>query len=87
MSQTVIVKRLRSRTVSPAPAALPYLGPRLLTIEQVCEWLGITGKTLLVWRRRHGFPTIEVDGWIRFDSESVESWLAEREQRSGQDAA
>lgn len=88
MSRTRVVKVVRQRTRQSAPVLLPVAAPRYLAIEDVCDWLGITDKTLRVWRHRHGFPTIAVDGWIRFDRDSVAAWLAAHETRdAAQDAA
>lgn len=76
---TVIVRRVNRRR--PDPVVLP-VEPDLseyLTINQVCEWLGITGNTLLSWRRNRAFPTIEIDGYVRFRRDAVRQWLGERE--------
>ena len=74
---TVIVRRVTRRL--PEPVVLPVAAndlPEYLTINEVCEWLGITGNTLLTWRRNHAFPTIEIDGFVRFQRDAARAWLA-----------
>jgi len=76
---TVIVRRVSRRLSEPVVMPVEPDLSEYLTINQVCEWLGITGNTLLAWRRNHAFPTIEIDGYVRFRRDAVRQWLAERE--------
>jgi excisionase family DNA binding protein len=54
-------------------------GP-LLTARAVAELLGVAPETILRWARRGELPSFRLpSGAIRFDSERLTEWLAERE--------
>lgn len=54
---TVIVRRVSRRLPEPVVAPVEPDLSEYLTINQVCEWLGITGNTLLAWRECGTVPT------------------------------
>ena len=66
-------KNIESQSVATA-------GPnRLLTPEEVSEWLGIPIKTLANWRsERKGPLPLRVGTHIRYRSGDVEAWIEER---------
>ena len=68
----------QSREPDPLPPELP----RLLTIEQVQDYLGIERRTLVMWRKnpRLSFPKpIRVHGkYQRFIADDVVAWVRSR---------
>jgi excisionase family DNA binding protein len=55
---------------------------RLLSTEEVADWLGVPPTTIYNWRTRHEGPRgFRVGRWIRFRREDVEAWIAEQVQR------
>lgn len=76
---TITIRRTRRLSVVDEPVVTADPQEQLgeyLTINEVCEWLGITGNTLLAWRRNRAFPTIEIDGFVRFQRDAARAWLA-----------
>jgi excisionase family DNA binding protein len=48
----------------------------LLTPAQLCEWLGVSMKTVYGWTSRREIPFIKLGRLLRFDREVIEAWLA-----------
>ncbi len=54
---------------------------RLLTGDQLADYLSVTPETLAGWRRSgEGPPCLLVGGGIRYRESAVEAWLATRER-------
>ena len=52
---------------------------RLLTVDEVAEWLGVPVGTIYAWRYRGGGPaSYKVGRHVRFRREDVEAWLADQ---------
>ena len=52
-------------------------GERLLTVEELADWLGVPVATIYGWRyRRSGPPSYKVGRHVRFRHTDVEAWLA-----------
>jgi len=52
---------------------------RLLTIEDLAEYLGVPVATLYAWRyRRQGPPGFRVGRYVRFRRSDVEAWIEDR---------
>ncbi|AFM40978.1 DNA-binding protein, excisionase family [Desulfosporosinus acidiphilus SJ4] len=47
---------------------------RLLTKEEVCEWLNISRATLDRWRNQ-GLPYLKTGKLVRFNRGKVQEWL------------
>jgi len=53
--------------------------PRLLTAREVAAVLGVSTETVLRWTRRGVLPGFRLpSGQLRFRSEELEAWLAQR---------
>jgi excisionase family DNA binding protein len=51
----------------------------LLTTREVAELLGVNPETVLRWTRRGELPAIRLPGGaIRFRTDALDAWLAER---------
>jgi len=54
-------------------------GERLLTVEEVAEWLGVPVGTIYAWRYRGCGPvSYKVGRHVRFRREDVEAWLVDQ---------
>ena len=54
-------------------------GERLLTVEEVAEWLAVPVGTIYAWRYRSTGPASDKVGrHVRFRRDDVESWLEEQ---------
>lgn len=54
------------------------LSDRLLTVDEVAEWLQVAVRTIYAWRVRGvGPPAIRVGGQLRFRRSDIERWLEE----------
>ena len=52
---------------------------RLLTVEELAEYLGVPVATLYQWRyRRQGPPGFRVGRYIRYRRNDVEQWIRDR---------
>ncbi|MEN8041342.1 MAG: helix-turn-helix domain-containing protein [Actinomycetota bacterium] len=52
---------------------------RLLTVEDLAEYLGVPVATLYAWRyRRQGPPGFRVGRHVRFRWSDVEAWIEDR---------
>lgn len=49
---------------------------KLLSKDEVCEWLNISRATLDRWRTQ-GLPFIKAGKTVRFDQSQVQKWLDE----------
>ena len=52
--------------------------PRLLTIREAADRLGIATETAYVLARRKELPSLKVGGSVRVDPVELEQWLDER---------
>ncbi len=56
---------------------------RLLTVEDLAEYLGVPVATLYAWRyRRQGPPGFRVGRHVRFRRSDVEAWIEDRITRT-----
>lgn len=54
-------------------------GERLLTVEEVAEWLGVPVGTIYAWRYRNTGPaSYKVGRHVRFRRADVEGWLEDK---------
>ncbi|MDH3262077.1 MAG: helix-turn-helix domain-containing protein [Gemmatimonadota bacterium] len=54
---------------------------RLLTVEELAEYLGVPVATIYAWRHRHeGPPGFRVGKHLRYRSRDVEAWIDHRLQ-------
>ena len=52
---------------------------RLLTVEELAEYLGVPVATLYQWRHRgEGPPGFRVGRYIRYRRNDVEQWIRDR---------
>lgn len=57
--------------------------PRLLSMQELSDWLQVPIKTLYDWRHKgEGPPTIRVGRHLRFDPADIADWLNARKQAS-----
>jgi len=54
------------------------MNKRLLNLEEVSEWLGITVNTLYSWTCQRKIPYYKVGRLLKFDEKELESWLKDR---------
>lgn len=61
---------------------MPDTLSQLLTPQQVSDILGITTKTLSIWRssKRYDLPYIKSGRLVRYKREAVQSFIDSREQ-------
>ena len=58
-------------------------GDRLLTIDELAEWLNVAPATVRDWRtRRPGFlpVAVKLGGQVRYRRSDVEAWLEARRE-------
>jgi excisionase family DNA binding protein len=58
-------------------------GDRLLTVQDVCELLGVKKPYLYNLTHHKKIPHIKIEGILRFRQEEIKSWLDSREVGSG----
>lgn len=65
---------------TPSRSLTALLGRAGLTVKEAAEYLGITPRTLDVWRctRRYPIPYTKVGNRIRYSKEDLDAWLASR---------
>jgi len=75
-------RTVEAMTSDSAPARRPTVlvacgqGDRLLTVEEVAEWLGVPVGTIYAWRYRSTGPaSYKVGRHVRFRPSDVEQWL------------
>lgn len=57
---------------------------RLVTVEELADYLGVPAATLYQWRyRREGPPGFRVGRHVRYRWADVEKWIADRLQDAG----
>ena len=62
-----------STTITNTPATTR---PRLLTLDELCEYIGVAKGTVLHWRVEGRGPRgLKVGRFLRFRPEDVEIWL------------
>jgi excisionase family DNA binding protein len=57
-------------------------GARLLTAEEVADWLAVTPTWVHEMARSGEIPAIKLGRYWRFSRSAIEDWLAERAQRT-----
>lgn len=58
---------------------------RLLTVEELAEYLGVPVATIYAWRhRREGPPGFRVGKHLRYRSSDVETWIQRKLQDTTQ---
>ena len=53
---------------------------RLLTVEQLADWLQVKPRTIYGWVHEGYIPVIKLGTLVRFDQASVIAWLKKREE-------
>ena len=73
---TVREERARDPRGIPQATSTTVLYDRLLTIEEVSDWLGVPKGTLYQWRSRNQGPrAIKVGGALRYRRSEVDAYL------------
>ncbi len=54
---------------------------RLLGIEELAKYLGISKGTLYVWVCHRKIPYLKIGGSVKFDLREIESWLKNKRIR------
>lgn len=58
-------------------------GERLWSIDDLCDFLNVTKRTVYRWRRRgEGPPSYAVIGQLRYRPTEVHAWLEEQGDRT-----
>lgn len=52
---------------------------RLLTVDQIAEWLQVKPRTIYQWVHEGYIPVIKLGTLVRFDPTSVAAWIKQRE--------
>lgn len=52
---------------------------RLLTVEEVANWLQVKPRTIYQWVHEGYIPVIKIGALVRFNQGSVLDWLRKRE--------
>jgi excisionase family DNA binding protein len=52
---------------------------RLLTVDEVGDWLQVKPRTIYQWVHEGYIPTIKLGALVRFDQASIVAWLRKRE--------
>jgi excisionase family DNA binding protein len=50
----------------------------IMTLLEVCDWLRVHPSTVHRLLKRHEIPSFKVGGKWRFDSKSIDAWIAQR---------
>ena len=59
------------------------MNDRLLTSEEVSEYLGLSPHTIEMWRRKKvGPPWVKVGRSVRYKESDVSSWVERRSQET-----
>jgi len=71
----------------PHPVLASLLRSDLINTEQAAAYLGVTARTLEVWRctKRHSIPYIKVGRLVKYRKTELDRWLAR--QTIGDNAA
>ena len=57
---------------------------RVMTLNELANYLRVHPSTIYRLLKRRGLPAFKVGSDWRFNSESIDRWLLEREQSEGQ---
>ncbi len=49
---------------------------RLLDLDGLCSWLGVSERTARNWVEAKSIPVTKIDGRLRFDVIAVDRWLS-----------
>lgn len=52
---------------------------RLLTVDEVAQWLQVKPRTIYQWVHEGYIPVIKLGALVRFDQASVMGWIRKRE--------
>lgn len=52
---------------------------RLLTIDDLAEWLQVKPRTIYQWVHEGYIPVIKLGALVRFDQASIAAWIGKRE--------
>ena len=52
---------------------------RLLTIDDLAEWLQVKPRTIYQWVHEGYIPVIKLGALVRFDQASIIAWVKKRE--------
>jgi excisionase family DNA binding protein len=52
---------------------------RLLTVDEVAQWLQVKPRTIYQWVHEEYIPVIKLGALVRFDQGSVMAWVRKRE--------
>ena len=52
---------------------------RLLTIDDLAEWLQVKPRTIYQWVHEGYIPVIKLGSLVRFDQASITAWIRKRE--------
>ncbi len=74
MSNTAI------QQAEPQPILASLLRSDLLNTEQAATYLGVTARTLEVWRctKRHAIPYIKVGRLVKYRKAELDHWLTQQ---------
>lgn len=66
------------RGLEPHPILANLIRSELLNTEQAATYLGVTMRTLEVWRctKRHAIPYIKVGRLVKYRKTDLDTWLA-----------
>ncbi len=53
--------------------------PRLLTPEDIADWLQVTPQWVYEMARTRQIPAIKLGRYWRFDRDSIQAWLIDRQ--------
>lgn len=52
---------------------------RLLSVDEVANWLQVKPRTIYQWVHEGYIPVIKLGSLVRFDQASIAAWLKKRE--------
>ena len=52
----------------------------LMTLDEVCDLMQVSRKTVLKLREKHSLPCFRIGSVLRFDRDDVLRWLAARKE-------
>ena len=52
---------------------------RLLTVDQVADWLQVKPRTIYQWVHEGYIPVIKLGALVRFDQATIIAWVKKRE--------
>ncbi|NJP78009.1 helix-turn-helix domain-containing protein [Streptomyces sp. AA8] len=74
---------MSSRTISAVEGGSPTIGRAFLGVKDAAAYLGLSPRTLYVWRhRRQGPPSFRMGahGRVTYRLDALDSWIREQEQ-------